>query len=192
MASFAALWKLRGFSYTTMSVIIGLLMPSQGALAAPPQLYGKSVIVTWQEDRQQKFAGEDQMRSVAAAGEFDAYVSDAGRTFSRVRLSVANRRGKLKTGNRDAVQGEGTARSFSFHGSTMNASMPRGGAGAMQILVTFDSGFGSCSAQVVAGKATGARFSRAKSMINGNQVDLYSIKTSGEGCRVQNGNVFGN
>jgi hypothetical protein len=192
MASFADLWKPRGFSYCAMSVITGLLIPSHGALAAPPQLYGKSVIVTWQEDRQQKLPGDDQMRFVGAGAEFDAYISDAGRTFSRVRFSVANRRGKIKTGNRDAVEGEGSARSFSFHGSTMNASMPRGGAGAMQLLVTFDSGFQSCSAHVAVGKTSGAQFSRAKSIINGNQVDFYSIKTSGEGCRVQNGNVFGN
>jgi hypothetical protein len=192
MDMWASIGSLRKLCYYTMSASIVLFMSSYGALAAPPQLYGKSVIVTWQEDRQQKFAGEEQMRFVGAAAEFTTYISDAGRPFSRVRFSVANRRGKLKSGNRDAVQGEGSARSFSFPGSTMNASMPRGGAGAMQILVTFDSSFQSCSAQVLTGKTSGAEFSRAKSPINGRQVDLYSVKTSGAGCRVQNGNVFGN
>ena len=61
----------------------------------------------------------------------------------------------------------------------------------MQISITFDSGFQSCSAHVISGKAGGAGFTRVKSIITGGEVDLYSIKTSGESCVVQNGNVFG-
>ncbi len=74
----------------------------------------------------------------------------------------------------------------------MGASMPRGNAGAMQVSVTFDSGFQSCSARVISARAGGAGFTRVKSMVTGGEVDLYAIKTSGESCRVQNGNVFGN
>jgi hypothetical protein len=107
-------------------------------------------------------------------------------------MSVANRRGNTRTGNRDAVQGEGSARSFNFSGNTMTASMPRGNAGAMQISVTFDSGFQGCSARVIAGKSGGAQSTRVTSIITGRQYDFYSVKTSGESCRVQAGNVFGN
>jgi hypothetical protein len=36
------------------------------------------------------------------------------------------------------------------------------------------------------------RSTRVTSMITGRQHEFYSVKTSGESCRVQNGNVFGN
>src|SRR5579863_413591 len=171
--------------------IIALAMTSSGALAAPAQLYGKSVIVSWTENRIQTTDRDAAPTSVTGSGELSVYISAAGRPFSRVSMSVTNRRG-TRSGNRDAVQGEGSARSFNFHGNTMSASMPRGNAGAMQISVTFDSGFQSCSAHVVTGKAGGAQSTRVTSMITGRQYDFFSVKTSGESCRVQDGNVFGN
>ena len=177
--------------YVTLT-LIALPIATSGALAAPPQLYGKSVIVSWQEDRMQTTAMDSQPRAISASAELSVYISEAGRPFSRVSMAVTNMRGRTRSGNRDAVQGEGSARSFGFHGNTMSASMPRGNAGAMQVSVTFDSGFQSCSAHVISGKAGGAGFTRVRSMVTGGEVDLYSIKTSGESCRVQNGNVFGN
>jgi hypothetical protein len=186
------LWSWQGFFALAMPAILALPMASSVALAAPSQLYGKSVIVSWQEDRQQTTAGDAQLRSISASAELSVYISEAGRPFSRVSMSVTNRRGRTRSGNRDAVQGEGSARSFGFHGNTMSASMPRGSAGAMQISVTFDSGFQSCSARVMTGSAGGSQFTRVKSMVISGEVDIYSVRTSGESCRVQNGNVFGN
>ena len=183
--------SLRRLSYHVIPAIVALPMASSGALATPSQLYGKSVIVSWQEDRVQTTDRDAQPTSVTGSGQLSVYISEAGRPFSRVTMSVTNRRG-TRSGNRDAVQGEGSARSFSFNGNTMSASMPRGSAGAMQISVTFESGFQSCSARVVTGKTGGAQFTRVKSMITGTEHDFYSVKTSGESCRVQTGNVFGN
>jgi hypothetical protein len=186
------LLSLRKLSCFVMAAIVALPMASSGAQAAPSQLYGKSVIVSWTEDRVQTTDRDAQPTSVSASGQLSVYVSEAGRPFSRVSMAVTNRRGHTRSGNRDAVQGEGSARSVGFHGNTMSASMPRGNAGAMQISVTFEAGFQSCTARVVSGKAGGAQFTRVKSMITGREHDFYSVKTSGESCRVQNGNVFGN
>ncbi len=168
------------------------IVASSPAEAAPQSLYGKSIAVTWQEERQQRVADEAQLRSVAAAGELDVYVSDAGRPFSRLRMSVVNRRGKLKSGNRDAVGGEDASRNISFSGSTMTASMKRGAGGALLVSVTFDNGFQSCSAHAINGKASGVQVARGTSMISGKSVEFYSIKTSGESCRIQTGNIFAN
>jgi len=180
-------------SSRTVPAIVALAMTSSGALAAPAQLYGRSVIVSWTEDRIQTTDSSAQPTSMTASAQLSVYISAAGRPGSRVSMTVSNRRGtRTRSGNRDAVQGEGSARSFNFHGNTMSASMPRGSAGAMQISVTFDSGFQSCSAHVVTGKASGAQFTRVKSMITGTEHDFYSVKASGESCRVQDGNVFGN
>ena len=172
--------------------IIALPFATSGALAAPSQLYGKSVIVGWHEDRIQTTMSSAEPTAISASAELSVYISDAGRPFSRVSMAVTNQRGRTRTGNRDAVQGGGSARSFGFHGNTMNASMPRGNAGAMQIVVTFDGSFQSCSARVISGKAGGAGATRVHSMVTGTEIDLFSVKTSGESCRVQNGNVFGN
>ena len=185
--------RLRQRCCHLVPAIIALSVISSGALAAPPQLYGKSVIVSWQEDRQQTTGQDAQIRSISASGEFSVYISDAGRPFSRFAMTVSSARGR-RTGTRtnDAVQGEGSARSFNFHGSAMSASMPRGSAGTTQVLITFDSGFQSCSARVVTGKASGAQSTRTTSIITGAEVEIFSVKTSGESCRVQTGNVFGN
>ena len=72
------------------------------------------------------------------------------------------------------------------------SEVERGSAGATQVLITFDSGFQSCSARVVTGKASGAQSTRTTSIITGAEVEIFSVKTSGESCRVQTGNVFGN
>jgi hypothetical protein len=170
--------------------ITSAIFASQFANAAPQPLLGKSVIVTWQEERQQKRPDEEQLRSVGAAAEFDVYVSDAGRAFSRLRFSVANRRGRLKSGSADAVGGERSARNVNFGGHTMTATMPRGAGGALLVSVTFDNAFQSCSARTLSGKAPGVEAAHAKSIINGQSVDLFSVKTSGETCRIQSGNVF--
>ena len=73
-----------------MGIVARLVLLASSAIlmshtvnAAPQALYGKSIVVTWQEEREQKLPGEEQMRLVAAAAEFDVYVSDAGRPFSR-------------------------------------------------------------------------------------------------------------
>jgi hypothetical protein len=184
--------NLRALGCFAVSTIAVLPMATSAALAAPSQLYGKSVIVSWQEDRIQTTAMSSQPTAMSASAEFSVYVSEVGRPFSRVSMSVTNRRGRTRSGNRDTVQGDGSARSVGFHGNTMNATMPRGNAGAMQVLVTFDGSFQSCSAHVVAGKAGGAGYTRVRSMVTGAEIEMYSIKTSGESCRVQSGNVFGN
>jgi hypothetical protein len=184
-------WTLRRLSYPVIAAIVALPMASSGTLAVPSQLYGKSVIVSWQEDRIQTTDRDAQPTAVTGSGQLSVYISEAGRAFSRVSMSVTNRRG-TRSGNRDAVQGEASSRSVSFHGNTMSASMPRGNAGAMQISVTFDSGFQGCSARVVTGKTGGAQSTRVTSMITGREHEFYSVKTSGESCRVQGGNVFGN
>jgi hypothetical protein len=181
---------LRSSCCYAIPLVVAFGMTS-GALATPRQLYGKSVIVTWHEDRHQTTARDAQPRSVNASAEFAVYLSAAGRPFSRVTMNVTNMRGRVHSGKHDAVQGEGSARAFSFSGSTMNATMPRGDAAATHVVVTFDGGFQSCSARVLTGKAGGAHSSKVNSIAGGGQVDFYSVKASGESCRVQNGNVFG-
>jgi hypothetical protein len=140
------------------------------ACAAPAQLYGRSVIVTWNEDREQRFVGEEELRNIVGYGEFSIYLSSTGRPFSRMSFSV-----KGRSGSRDAVGGE-SRRSVSLQGHDMRVVMPMAG-GARQVSVTFDSGFQSCSARVT-------------SVINGREVEMISVRTGAASCRLQDGNVF--
>lgn len=163
------------------------------AVAAPAQLYGKSVVVTWTEERNQRVKGEEHVRNVGRNGQFSVYLSAAGRPFSRMSYSFARARGGAITGAKDAVGGEssGGNRSVAFQGNTLSVGMSMSG-GARRILVNFENGFQSCSAQVLTGKAEGADRIRAKSMIGGHDVEMLSVKTGPASCRVQEGNVFGN
>lgn len=173
------------------AAILVLAITTSTAFAAPAQLYGRSVVVSWTENRMQTTDISDTPVAKTASGQLLVYVSDKGRAFSRVSMSVDRRRGP-RSGQRDAVQGEGSARNISFRGNSMSATMPRGNAGALLVAVTFNSGFQGCSAHVVSGKTGGAQSTRITSMVTGRQYDFYSVKTSGESCSIQSGNVFGN
>jgi hypothetical protein len=174
------------------AALLVLAMTASGAFAAPAQLYGKSVIVSWTENRMQTTDNSATPVSKTASARLSVYVSDKGRAFSRVSMAVERGRRGTASGQRDTVQGEGSARSVNFSGNSMTVAAPRGNAGALMIRVTFDSGFQGCSARVISGKSGGASYTRVHSMITGGTYDMYSIQTSGESCSIQGGNVFGN
>ena len=178
--------------YRMPLAVLALALATSGALAAPAQLYGKSVVVSWTENRMQTTDRSATPVSKTASARLSVYVSDKGRAFSRVSMTVDRGRRGSASGQRDAVQGEGSARSVNFSGNAMMVAAPRGDAGAMMIRVTFDSGFSGCSARVITGKTGGAGFTRVHSMVTGGTYDFYSVQTSGESCSIQSGNVFGN
>lgn len=185
---------MRPFLFATLFLASLFGFNGLAQAAAPKQLTGKSIIVGWTENRQQKAPGEEQMRSVTASAQFSIYVSAAGRPFSRLQMAIANRRGNLRSGSRDAVSGENSNRSFDFRGNTLTIGIPRGSSGATNIVATFDGGFQSCTAIAMSGKTGGAAAIQGRSMIGGQRgrVDMYSIETTNLSCRVQDGNVFGN
>jgi hypothetical protein len=157
------------------------------AAAAPQQLYGKSLIITWTEERMQRHGGETQFRPVNIQGKFSVYISSAGRIFNRV--SMTNRR--QASGSADRV-GNTSNRSTRFQGNIMTSIQYASGGGARRIVVTFASNFGSCTADVIRGKASNSSVITAKSIIYpGMVVEIQSVHTSEISCSVRNGNVFG-
>ncbi len=179
-------------TFRLTSAVLMLAMSSSAAFAAPAQLYGKSIVVSWTENRMQTTDRSATPVAKTGSGQLSVYVSDKGRAFSRISMTVERGRRGYASGQRDAVQGEGSARSVNFSGNSMTVAAPRGNAGAMMIRVTFASGFQGCSARVISGKSGGASYTRVHSMITGGTYDMYSIQTSGESCSIQGGNVFGN
>ena len=117
---------MRGIALFSLG-FLGLLAAQEQATAAPSQLYGKSVVVSWSEERLQKVNGESSPRSVTRFGQFSVYISSTGKPFSRMSYSFAGRN-SARSGNRDSVGGEGRGnRNVSFSGNTMNVVMTMGG-----------------------------------------------------------------
>jgi hypothetical protein len=182
----------------TLMIAATIIVQSESfVLAAPRQLYGKSIVVSWQEERLQRRDGDDQPVSMSASGTLQVYISDQGRPFSRLTMGIITRRGKFKSGNADAVDGAGSreggktfARNISFGGQSMAITQPRGAGGAMRVLVDFDRGFENCTAHILIGKGSGQAMMKTHSLATGKRVDIYSAKASAETCQTHVGNLF--
>jgi hypothetical protein len=181
----------------SLVVTLGFLQQTLPAVSAPQQLYGKTIVVSWQEDRVQKNDMDSQARPVSVAGGMQIYVSDQGRPFSRLTMGGYNKRGQFRSGGSDAVDGAGAraggqsfARNVSFGGRSMSVMQPRGAGGAMRLVVSFDPSFQTCSAQVTVGKGSDSGTIRTSSLATGAKVVISSAKASGESCSIQAGNVF--
>ena len=103
--------------------ILVFAISTSGAFAAPAQLYGKSVVVSWTENRMQSTPTSAAPQARTASGQLSVYVSDKGRAFSEgeAELSELTRRGgfgsftgiltyKNAAGIRAAAKGQGLAR----------------------------------------------------------------------------------
>jgi hypothetical protein len=163
-----------------------LLMPDEVA-AAPRELYGKSVVVTWSESRMQRNVGEANFRPVQASHEFKLYIGREGRVFNR--LTNSTRRG---TASVDQIAGEaGATRVPAFKGRSVTVFMPaRKGSNMWRLSIDFDAGFSSCSAKVIRAREAGSTYMVGTSPITGARIETLSVQVSGEACTVRNSNVF--
>jgi len=160
---------------------------TSGAALAQQALRGKSVVVSWTEERMQRRQGEGEYRHAIRQGTFSAYVSSTGRIFNRVEM--ANRR---QSGSRDRV-GDGPRRRVTLSGRTMTLIQQAQAGGARRIVITFDASFASCTAEVIRGKEAGADKIVGQSLIRpGVAVEIASVRSSGVSCSMRDGNVFGN
>lgn len=154
---------------------------------APPQLKGKSIVVTWTETRQQRNEGGTDFRTVIANHKLAIYVSTAGRVFSKQTNQT-----RAGSGSTEQVAGEGGgpgARTPLFSGQTMTVIAATQG-GARRTVIDFDTSFTSCSAKA------GTAFEDGKtkvsmSPITHQRVEIKSVTTSGVSCSLENGNVLG-
>jgi hypothetical protein len=77
--------------------ILSLLVMRSSVLGAPApdQLLGKSVIISWTENRAIKAVGEDRLRTYPVNDQLSVYISVAGRVFVRSVREVGRRRTSL-------------------------------------------------------------------------------------------------
>lgn len=109
------------------------------------------------------------------------YVSSAGRLFRRYRDSV----GPYNTGG-DVTPGKGSA-SFGFHGDRLIGVIPWA-SGALQIIVTFDSSFSSCTASTIEGREASGVIRRQGP--DGVMYEVTSASMSNPSCSIRSGNAF--
>jgi hypothetical protein len=177
--------------------MFGLMSPSLAA--APKELYGKSVTVTWSETRDEKVIEIGRIRHRTRGGEFILYVSSAGRVFNR--LSYAYAQGLLFDYNGKNAQGKDTSdqiggqsgsfenRQVSFQERSLSVLTALGG-GARSLTVNFDQTFAGCSATIITGKESGS--GTVKTKVHGEVgIEIVSMSTSSAYCTISAGNRFG-
>ena len=83
--------RTRAFPSAALIPLAALAAPA-AASEPPKELYGKSVVVTWNEERVQRREDQREFRTVTIRGEYSVYVSSEGRLFNRV--TMENPRGQ--------------------------------------------------------------------------------------------------
>ena len=194
--------KLSTLSFVCLVALLAVVP----AVAAPSELYGKSVVVSWSENRVQSDRGSSEKRQVTLSQSLSVYVSSTGRLFIRReatgRSADGMRGGRFRGnrglggshGSRDQVGAEGRmpsglAQQTHFAGRSLVFSQAFR-SGARQVAVDFDASYGGCSARVTHGRASG-QSTTAYHTLNGRDIVVYSMDVANVSCRIVNGNVFG-
>ena len=161
---------------------IALMSSAPDANAAPPQLYNKSITVTWGESGVYKRISDGV--NVSPSGQFQRiyYISGAGRVFTR----GTNKSGQYG-GSREAGP-EKTADSVKFEGNSLVAVGVNLGV-ARRLSAMFDAGFSSCTASVTIGKSgAGTRITG----FDGAVYEVISMQPGAISCSIRDGNAFTN
>lgn len=175
---------LAGFGAAALLSLTGPAL----AASAPSALRGKSVTVSWTENRMQRAAGQENFRPKSVPQTLQIYISSEGRTFERRTGSVGRRSGS-KEGVSGGTVAKNSRSTFQGHALILAGAMRQG---ARQVRVEFSPDFSSCSTKVIVGHAAGEKLIKGRSMISGNRLEFELLGISGESCSIQNGNVFGN
>jgi hypothetical protein len=175
-----------------VSCLMLLALPAAAlAQSAPAAMRGKSVVVTWSENRTQRFVGEQQVRHLQVGYTMSVYVSSAGRPFSR--LTATMPRGGSGSAEHVGAGGRsssGGARQVQFQGRSLVMTAGLTG-GARRISVDFGDAFTSCSARVLIAKQVGSQSMRGKGLVSGRELEILSASAGSASCSVREGNVFG-
>lgn len=138
-------------SFTVMGVLAMLSATAQAG-SPPKGLYGKSIIVTWGEQRSQRMFHETNFRDVNVGFYRAIYVSTKGQSFNRFSAGEQTHLGK-GTGGTNNVGGSGE---LEFNGRTiMGTSSAKGGL-ARRMIIELNDSFTTCEAHVIFAKEAGS------------------------------------
>ncbi|MFL6817190.1 MAG: hypothetical protein ACJ8EF_04535 [Bradyrhizobium sp.] len=166
-----------------------LLTTQQAHAAGPPEaLKGKTIVLAWTETRQQRVVGDPNFHTINGWHGLSAYVSTAGRVFSRRTMSTRAGSAAIEHAPRDGG-GAHPTRSAMFGGQTMTLIGETKG-GAYRTVIEFDASFASCTARVALAFQPG-KTSISLSPIIHKYIEIKSVTANGMSCSVKNGNVLG-
>jgi hypothetical protein len=154
---------------------------------APKQLYGKSVVVAWPEERMQRNVGDPRFGKVKAAHNLSVYVSSTGRVFNR----VTNITGAGAASNDQVAGSEGARRVPVFDAQKMSMALNYRSGGHRQIEVEFKPAYDGCTAKVSFVKQPGSPV-MGFSPITKRWIEFQSVTPGQASCELSAGNVFGN
>jgi hypothetical protein len=169
---------------------------SETSAAVPRALYGKSLVVSWTESRNQQFPdGTRNQRVVTTA--FTIYFSHAGRKFSKSARLTLSRTGNesfataYSRGPGGSIIKTSNSRYFPvgrFVGHTY-VSTVRYENGARQLKIAFDPEFRHCTLDLTFGKEPGAPGLVMRGS-SGRLLMLTSIDISSPSCAITDGNLI--
>jgi hypothetical protein len=141
-----------------------LLIVSTGvhAQTAPAALRGKSVVVSWVEDRSLRFVGEPAFRDTRTPRSMSIYISTEGRPFARTSVIPGNQAGSADYVGVTGVSRAGGTRQIGFQGRSLEMTTTTTSGGARRIEITFNDSCTSCEARVITAKQVGAELIRSK------------------------------
>jgi hypothetical protein len=160
--------------------VVGSVALFGDALAAPPQLFNKTITISWTEAVRQK-ATDGHLYNNRVTRQRTVYVSSAGRLFVRSNNRSNGGELNIEHGPRDATVG-----SLNFQGNLLVGYGVNPGS-ARQLSVKFDSSFSSCTATVVWGKSGPTQTWRG---YDGVIYEILSVSVTGSNCSIQEGNAF--
>ena len=162
-----------------------LLVSVTNALAdpAPKQLQNKTIVISWTANNSLRSdTGNVISRTIQVRRQI--YISLAGRLFTRFEAN-SGRISRAKEFGPDDVDSK--HREIQFAGNKL-VSSTEFASGAAQIVISFDSGFSSCTVDVTFGRSESAAIRRKG--LNGAMFELLKSEISGQTCSIQNGNAF--
>jgi hypothetical protein len=175
------------------SVQIALLCATFAVTAAhsagaPAQLRGKTISLSWSDNRIERVIASGAERSVAQTSTVKVYVGTEGRFFTQIGRFASSGRHTNALDVKE-VSGGNTVLNWHVDGSNLTADQKLA-RGARRLIVTFDSGFSSCSLRVQHGKEAGLAAIQYRTYNTREPVELASINVTSTNCSVAAGNSF--
>jgi hypothetical protein len=188
---------MRRFRCAALAAVF-LGVQATAAVAGPPtQLFNKSIVVNWAEDRTMEHTNGKVYKTVIHA-QMAFYVSSAGRVFTqsgRTRI-MARGTSTMSSGASRGPDGEviRTANSryatnLLWEGRTVR-ERTKYESGARELTITFDEAFRSCSLSIVWGKEGGMP-GIIKTGMHRELYVLRAVSMASPSCVIREGNVFG-
>jgi hypothetical protein len=174
---------------------LALLSAAAHAGSPPKELYGKSIIVTWTEERNQRNFGESSFRDMIVPLSMTIYVSSVGRPFFRLTSTGMGRHSYRNLSSREGIGATGTSsggglRQIQFQGRSLIFTGSSGGGLALRSTITFNETFSACEAQIIAAKLAGAEVGVGRNLFTRQSMEIRSATVTGVSCSVHDGNVF--